>query len=536
MGVQDFDAAFTFRGEDLYAAVSKKFTSDFKYFAKSLVFLESTDDSRYLLFADMSGVQLVAEDPATHNWDEFRISPFDFQVPVFVLTRQEMEDGDDPASGMRLVFRLTSNERSVDYGIGVFKDQLGRLEITPDELENPGDTTPEDKEEKLQDEQSFFIGARRETHSVGVVPETDAPEILDWIAHSFPEYKAAIVATVFSDVKIVEDARKGVIPNVQLVGEVRGVWETSNAYLGSSVYVLIVGSEQAKLLAPDCPVPYSSAYIPKSDLQAIENSAQVVDGTVELDNIKVVGKNLLPTHFKPSAARKYVQRNSPFFALWLSRPLLSKTFDYRIGKNLGAMLGVHYSDRAGPIKWYMSGAWILEGVSGSAGIDTTEASVNIRFEGRTKFDALAYIDIGCFSYKLGDMDAFHEDFDFTLTAKVYVSSEGKLVFVGGLGNLSFGGWQCFIDTFIDRYISSWEGLVAEIVVKYIVGQIIKDIVEGEITKAMGVLSLDIFDFKRLPVVGNFLDATAESSPNMIAAHTLAYGDAGLEIAVGLNNW
>ncbi|UJW73544.1 hypothetical protein [Rhizobium sp. SL42] len=536
MGVQDFDAAFTFRGEDLYAAVARKFASDFKYFSKSLVFLESTDDDRYLLFADMSGVQLTAEDPAIHNWDEYRISPFEFQVPVFVLTRQEMEDGEDPSSGMRILFRLTSNGRSVDYGIGVFEDELGQLEITPDELENPGDTTPEEKEAQLQDAKSFFIGARRGTHSVDVVPETVAPEILDWITHSFPEYKAAIVGTVFSDVKIVGDARKGVVPNVQLIGEVRGVWEVSDAYLGSSVYVLIVGSEQARLLAPDCPLPYSSAYIPKGDLQALENSVQVVDGKVELDNIKVVGKNLLPTHFKPAAAKEYVQGNSPFFALWLSRPLLSKTFDYRIGKNLGAMLGVHYSDRAGPIKWYMSGAWILEGVSGSAGIDTTEASVNIRFEGRTKFDALAYIDIGCFSYKLGDMDAFHEDFDFTLTARVYVSPEGKLVFVGGLGDLSFGGWQCFIDTFIDRYISSWEGLVAEMVVKYIVGQMIKDIVEGEITKAMGVLSLDIFDFKRLPIVGNFLDATAATSPQMIAAQTLAYGDAGLEIAVGLNNW
>lgn len=536
MGVQEFGAAFTFRGEDLYGAVAKKFDSDFKYFSKSLVFLESTDDDRYILFADMSGVQLVPQIRTNRSWNEFRISPFSCQVPVFVLTRQEMEDGEDPASGMRVIFKLTSNGISVNYNIGVFEDKLSQLEITRDELDDQDETTADQKEGKLKGAQNFFIGARRGVHNVDVVPETDAPEILNWIDRSFPEYKSAIVGTVFSDIKIIGDARKGVMPNVQLVGSVRGVWETSNAYLGGPVEVLIVGSEQANLLAPDCPMPYSSAYIPKGDLQAIENSVQVVDGKLSMGDIKVVGKNLIQAHFKPSVSGPHVQARSPLFALWLSRSLLSKTFDYRIGKNLGAMLGVHYSDRAGPIKWYMSGAWILEGVSGSAGIDTTAASVNIRFEGRTKFDALAYIDIRCFSYKLGDMDAFHEDFDFTLASKVYISSEGKLIFVGGLGDISFGGWQCFIDTFIDRYISSWQGLVAEIVIKYIVGQMIKDIVEGEITKAMGVLSLDIFDFKRLPIVGAFLDDTSERSPNMIAAHTLAYGNDGLEIAVGLNNW
>jgi hypothetical protein len=129
------------------------------------------------------------------------------------------------------------------------------------------------------------------------------------------------------------------------------------------------------------------------------------------------------------------------------------------------------------------------------------------------------------------MDAFQEQFDFSLLSKVYISPDGKVVFVAEIGQVEFGDWRCFIDTFLDRYNVSWKGLIAEIVAKYIIGLILRDIVEGKITDAMGSMSLDIFDFRRVPIVGDYLAWLADNTPDQVVAKTYPDGE-GLEIFVG----
>ncbi len=524
MRVEDLAAAFSFRWEDLFDGTSAKFAHDFAYFAKDLVFIESSDDDRYLLFADMSAVALQVSPPG--NVGEFAILAFDYSVPVFALTREEAESGEDPKNGLQVSFRLSSNGSPVRYSIGVFEDALGRLEMSDGNVQNPANTTSDAKEAALKDARTYFVGARMGVgNNVTVTPESEAPELTDWIAHSFPEYQTAISRTVFSDVQLIKDVAVSVMPTMKLVGEVLGFWDTVRF---PTVTALVAGSADALLIAPDCPTKYSEATIEPTELSNAESSVSA-GGAANLSDIHVVSKSLLNREFLPAVTMPYLRR--PFFSLWLSKPLLSKTFDARLGKNLGAMLGVFYSDSWGPIKWYLSSGWIINNVVGSLDIDLTSAALDVRFNGRTKFEALSYIDIGCFSYKLGDMDAFHEQFDFTLSSKVYFSPNGKLVFMAEAKDAVFGGWQCFIDAFLDRYNNTWSGMVTEIVAKYIVAIILRQIVEGKITDALGLLSLDLFDFRRLPVVGELFEHSIAATPSSIDSDVVP-GPQGLDIIVG----
>lgn len=502
-----FAAAYTYRFNDLHSATSFKFSEDFAFFARQLVFLESTDDSRYVLWADMTNVvsTVVVTPFDSTAVGTFQIDPVEVDVTVYVQTRAEVDAGDDPATGVSITFRISSDDQPISYNIGVYADDAGKLEITPNALQDAAAVTASGTSKKpvLQNSE-FFLGAKRETGEfaarLSVTPQNAAPEVLAWIMNSFPEFETAILNTLFADVRLIQDVSKNVVKNVTLVGSVEYYWEEVTV----DRFQIVIGADQASLHAPDCPINFSQAYINPTDLQASQNGVAINGDTVTFPPIVISQKKLVAGY---RLAEQHADFNLPRFTLWMNRSILEKSFDVRLGKNIGAMLGAHYHDRKGPIKYWLAGAWILEGIQGSLQINANPqniASMDLRFDGRTKFDALAYIDIGCFTYELGSFDGFHENFDFTLSSKVYFNEDAKLIFVGGFEDIDFDKWRSFIRTFLDRWITSWEGIAIEIVTKFILGQYIRMFIEGEITKAMGCMSLELLEAEDIPIFGEML--------------------------------
>lgn len=532
--VAHFAAAFSYRFEDLHFTASTKFTDDFSFFAKQLVFLESTDDSRFVLWADMASVVTAVKVTPfdAQKIGVFQIDPVEVDVTVYVQTRAEVDAGDDPASGVSITFRISSGGKPISYEIGIFKDGEGKLEISKQALDDPAASIQDAKKKTpVASNHEYFLGAKRSSgvgQALLTVTPVDPPQaILDWINSSFPEFETAILETLFADVRLIQDVSKNVLKNVKLIGEVESFWEE----VKKDYYQLVIGAVQAALLAPDCPTHFSEAFIDPADLQASQNSVAVSSGEITMAPVKISEKQVVTGY---DLARVSALPWEPRFTLWMNRSLLNKTFDLRLGKNIGAMLGAHYQDRKGPIKYWLSGAWILEGVQGALQINADPfniASLDLRFDGRTKFDALAYIDIGCFTYELGSFDGFHENFDFTLSSKLFFNYEGKLIFVGGFKDIDFDKWRCFIRTFIDRWITSWEGIAIEIVVKFILGQYIRMFVEGEITKAMGCMSLELLEADDVPIFGDLVKPFLQ--PGSFATKSEAYGE-GVLISMGRN--
>lgn len=500
-----FAAAYTFRFNDLHTAASSKFTEDFAYFAKQLVFLESTDDSRYVLWADMTNVvpAVIVTPFAATAIASFQIDPVDVDVTVYVQTRAEVEAGDDPTAGISITFRISSGGQPITYTLGVYPDDAGKLEIAPTALDDAGAASAAGAHKTpVPQSTEFFLGAKRDrtSASLTVTPQNAAPEVLAWITSSFPEFETAILSTLFADVRLIQDVSNNVVKNVKLVGPVESYWEEASP----GWFQIVVGAERAALHAPDCPVNFSQAYIDPHDLQTSQNGVAIAGDQITFPPVKISEKKLVSGYNLAAFPPAFTL---PRFSLWMRRSLLEKSFDVRLGKNIGAMLGAHYHDRKGPIKYWLAGAWILEGIQGSLQINANPqniASMDLRFDGRTKFDAMAYVDIGCFTYELGSFDGFHENFDFTLSSKVYFNAEAKLVFVGGFENIDFDKWRSFIRTFLDRWITSWQGIAIEIVAKFIIGQYIRMFIEGEITKAMGCMSLELLEAEDIPIFGDLL--------------------------------
>lgn len=528
-----FAAAFAFRFSDLHKALSENFVTNFKYFAKSLILLESSDDDRYVLFADLSGTAITVADITTQSHGEFSVDPVQIAVPVYALTRDEVKSGESPQNGLRVDFTISSGGQPISYEIGTFEEALQELTITTDDVLKPHHKSLEELQAGLASASKWVLGARRRYGSLDTKITGASPEILAWVESVFPEYNQAIVNTIFADTILVDNVASGIMPSVQLTGAVESFWETRDNYPNDPF--LIIGSETAALLAPDCPTPFSTGYIDPDELDAAKNSVVVSGDEITFNAIKIASKSLLSQDFIP--ARRSPHLILPAFALWLSKPLLSKTFDARIGKNMGAMLGIHKKGRAAIFKWWASGAWILESLTGSLSISLDPAKLmklSVKFKGRTKFDALGYVDLECITYELGSFDAFHEHFDFTVGSSVYASPNGKLVLVAGFEDVYFDKWRSFIRFFFDRYNISWQGLIIEFVAKYILGEMLKRFVENKINSALGSLSLELFDFTTLPVVGDIFHSAFSSvtgNPGNLAPLAVGY-ESGIEVLVG----
>jgi len=522
----NYAAAFGFRHDDLFETVSDKLSAGFAHFKDQFIYIDTADDQRYFLFADVRSLAISVNPLKVAPMGEVFCDPIDTRIPVYFLTKAELDADVDPETGGLRVDILLNTKGPISYTMGVFEDDLGNLDIDKSQVRNPSNTTADDKEGNLSKPDKYFIGARRKAADYDI--EIDAAQtIKDWAEANLPGFRRNMVSVLFPDVRVVDDA-SAVVPNVRLYGEIKWSWDRSP---GDEVDMMVVGSETASFHTPECPTILTQARIDPKELEAAQKSVTVGNGTATFNDIKVTTKSNLSAGFRE--ARRKPMSTQPMFLVWLSKPLLSKTFDARVGDKLSAMLGVHKSDRSGAIKWYFSGAWLFEGYKGNLDIDTASAKLKVRVEGGTKFDALAYIDIGCVSYKLGDMDAFHEDFDFTINSALYVSDEGQLVFVGGLDELYFAGWHCFIDTFLDRYNTSWQGIIAEIVVKYVIGLVIQNIVEGSITDAMGYLTMNLLDIKSIPIAGKKIVDISQNRPGYIVSTALPSAE-GLQILVGLD--
>lgn len=520
----NYAAAFGFKHDDLYETVSEKLSAGFSHFKNQFIYIDTANDQRYFLFADVRSLAINVTPLKVAPMGEISCDPIDARIPVYFLTKAELDKDVDPETGGLRVDILLNTKGPISYTMGVFVDDLGNLDIDKSQVLDPSKTTADDKEGNLSKPEKYFIGARRKTADYDI--EIDAAQsIKDWAEANLQDFRNNMISVLFPDVRVVDDA-SAVVPNVRLFGEIEWSWERFD-----EVDMMMVGSETATFHTPECPTILTQARIDPKEVEAAQQSVKVGNGTATFNDIKVTTKSNLSAGFR-EARRKPIS-SQPMFLVWLSKRLLSKTFDARVGDKLSAMLGVHKSDRNGAIKWYFSGAWLFEGYKGNLDIDTTSASLKVRVEGGTKFDALAYIDIGCVSYKLGDMDAFHEDFDFTINSSLYISDDGQLVFVGGLDELYFAGWHCFIDTFLDRYNSSWEGVIAEIVVKYVIGLVIQNIVEGGITDAMGYLTMNLLDIKSIPIAGQKIVDISQNRPGYIVSKAIPSAD-GLHILVGLD--
>ena len=498
-------AAYSFRYKDLHYQAEKAFREK-RDLIPSPFLLNPIEKHPYRIFIDLSTlvIDFAPRDPV--HFREIVINPVNGFVTAYVLTSAEWKHGARPADGLQIKFYLSSNNRPIIYTIGVNEGSYERIDIKEDDLRHPKEPKSGELPQKLKmvTDKSFWLGAKLSAGELRVSAAEGDEKLVDWIRLQYPNVDADLRAQIFSEIILVRNVATDVVSSVTLSRPIESFPILRDLHEKDSTE-LIIGSKDAKLNAPKCPTKYSEAYIDQNHLREVQDSVSVTQDSASFDKLHVSCRSL--GGFAPTD--RIPQMSETYFSLWLSRQILSDAFDFRLGENIGVLLGAHYADRCGPIKWWLAAAWVLENIGGSLTVTVDPehaAQLTVRFEGRTKFDGLGYVDAECFSYELGSFDAFHENFDFSLVSRVCISNGKKVVFVGGFDDVFFSKWQCIIRTAIDQYLAKdWESLVAMVIAKYVIGEFLRMIVEGGITSAMGSISMEILDATQLPVIGKRME-------------------------------
>lgn len=531
-----FAAAYSFRLADIHEALTKKVKEALLQLRRNALLLNPRTKDPYYIWVDFSAYDLGVEPYLQGTDNQFIIEAVNTGVTTYIQSRADFEANRPYTDGISLAVKIDSDGEKILHDIDVRRvvrkllpiPDIAIKEGEPEELESHG----REPAERAAASEVWALTAQRFSGSVRTSYDLSDPGIADWVSRTFPDLERLLSDVLFPPLIAIADVSTGVVPNVRLTGDVTCFIEYHSQ---DRLPDLVIGSEKAEISTDPCPSRYMEAYIEPDELKRVQDSVRSSASSDEIritfDDIRISKRKTLSEDF---GEPRMPAIGKELFGLWLSQKLLSKTFDVRIGKHIGLLLGAQYDDKWAMIEWSLSAAWVLKNITGAAEISldpNSFAVVEVGFKGRTKFDALSWVEIGCITYELGSLDAFHKQFDFNLTARAALSRQGKLIFMGGFEDIVFKDWRCFIRTFLDQFVrGSWEGVATEIVIKYVLGEFMRRIVEGKITDAMGLLSFEITNVTALPILGQaFAAHTAVGGPLVSFPERIG---AGMNILVG----
>lgn len=533
----DLQAAFGFRLEDLHEAIVAALARRMGDLSNNQIYLKSSDSSLMHLF--------VSTPTATFNIRKFDLtSPRQVVVEfahseliLMILSDQDFQDGVDPDDGLKAQIEVRASE--FIFEIGLNERVLPGIDYDQDDVLSPKQSIPQETNDKIRETKTTSLGASSSSEiDIEFTSETQASI---WLEDKFPNFRQAIRDVLLSDIVLISNVRKDICKNVILAADesVQSLEHSYEPKEGEPYPALIIGSKKAELFASDCP-NYFSKLILDMTSEEIEAKTEVVsdgsgNGKVLIPELKVRQLNLLSKGYERTA-NQIIENRHKRFHIWMSKELLGRTFNRRLGKNIGALLGAHYDDKWGIVKWWLSGGWILKGIDGAVKINPSAASVELDFLGRTKFDAMGYVDLDCVQVEIGSLDAFHERFDFTLFSEIYVSwKDGKVVFKGGFKDIEFEYWRSFLRFILDKYVSSWKYLVGRLIVDYVFSKFFRAFIEDEVTNAMGSISIDLMDLTDVPVLGDWFESMLpidEHSPWPRTDGSSSANEFGIEFIAG----
>ena len=531
----NLEAAYGFKLEDLHESAYGQIDNKYNTLIREKIYLTTDSAELHHLFISVKSVS-------------FTIDTFDPQIPrelvvrlngaivwTFILSDQQYRAGKNPKDG--LIASIEILPKDLKYVIGLIQRKVPGIDYNATDLQRTDHLDPSELKRRASTTETTALGASTSSR-IETMMKDSASEGSNWIRRAFPKYEGAIESALLTDIILIDDVRTGVCKNVVLSAD-KEVEAFSTEYIpsrGSPYPIFVMGSEEAALLAPECANVLSKAILEASVIEnAKEASAREVKpgaGEVDIPKLRISTQNLVRHEFL--LARRQLSFSNQTFHLWLSKTILETTFNHRLGKNIGRLFGAHYDDKWGIVKWWLSGGWILKHVAGSVKIEVGSAAVEVDFRGRTRFDALGYVDLKCMQFEIGSMNAFHERFDFTLNSRLFMSwRDGKVVFIAGFKEVKLERWRSFIRFILDKYIHNWKYVVARMIVDIVLGRIIKSFVEDEITNAMGSISLNLLEVSELPIVGEHFTAKLTETRKfpIVVGYASAAND-GVELIVG----
>ena len=510
----DLKAAYGFKILDLHTLAKSSIEENFTQLINNEIYLNSDVGGLNHLFISVKTANI-----SVRTFDELTpknivLDLADVVLSVFVLSDQQYQSGSSPQDGLATEIRVDTTE--VLFEVQLITRKVLRT-IYEEDLRDTPKLSSQVNSTPLEEKETISLGAVSHSEVLVELTNKDSDASV-WLEKAFPKYKDAIERVIVADIVLIHDVRGGICKNIILDPD-KDVESFDLEYFpskGGPYSLFVIGSRYATLLAPDCPTIFSKAILDPSLIDEAKRSVihDNGDGTghIAVPNLRVSAKSLVRDDYI-SASQTSIGSGYPVFHLWMSKSILEKSFNHRLGNNIGALIGAHYDDSWGIVKWWLSGGWVLKQISGGVRIAVTSATVEVDFHGRTKFDAMGYVDLSCTQIEIGSMDAFHEKFDFTLYSGLFVSwRDGRVIFNAGFKNVNFDDWRSFLRFFLDKYVSSWKYVVARLIVDFIFSKILKSFVEDQVTDAMGSISIDLLNLSDLPIVGNWFGSTISEDP------------------------
>ena len=318
----------------------------------------------------------------------------------------------------------------------------------------------------------------------------DDSDPLDFLTFwkGYHKLRNELLASAIQEVVVISDLRS--FPGtIKLHGDL----EISEGQIGGQVH-LIVCAELAELKPnSDCPNfighTTASAYDP-----------------MKMNDL-VVSKSIPATLKKPGRVFRCD------FGVFATEEVIGPVLSSRVQRTFmlpGILVGMAKQGKFGPIRYTASGAIKIDQIDVSAKLSSTSIGASLGTRGASRFGASAYVKIGCLEQTLGMVEAGHEDLRLKLETKVMLDIEQlKVILVGDIDAVKTSGWSFRAMTLLSVFGGTW-GRFLDFLLNLIGGIFGDDLVEDKIDEMLGMITIELIDFKKLPMPFQLFDAAFEN--------------------------